>query len=359
MGGADEVLQQLQDGSFHEAVKSARDRGALALPEDVGRLFSTRGSDRKPQPDASSSDEGPSQLHQLAVAMREGLTMEHHKEEASHRIRERRSFSFRDGVQWLLENRKELCPSEMHAVNILADLQGSQMLTIPNESLVADHQSSGRISAETPLSEELLVSHPGLSLQWVHWLPHPTKLGQPLNVHFRWFGSSRAAVEVSSDLRRLALKLYDAHMTRDGKRIDYEAMERDDAFDAFVNATAELQKVDVYGLDRAEALSFWINIYNALIVHAMAVFGVGKNPLARLTWFDKVRYEIGGRVYSANDIEHGVLRGNKPSPASPFSLLGLSSLASPTFRSPDPRRSLAMQPVDPRIHFALNCGAGK
>ena len=33
---------------------------------------------------------------------------------------------------------------------------------------------------------------------------------------------------------------------------------------------------------------------------------------ARLRWFDSISYLIGGRRFSSNDIEHGVLRGNKP-----------------------------------------------
>ncbi len=40
---------------------------------------------------------------------------------------------------------------------------------------------------------------------------------------------------------------------------------------------------------------------------------------------------------AANDIEHGVLRGNAASPASPFVLVGLPQLAGKTFRKGDPR----------------------
>jgi len=43
----------------------------------------------------------------------------------------------------------------------------------------------------------------------------------------------------------------------------------------------------------------------------------------------------------ANDIEHGVLRGNAASPASPFVLLGLPQLAGRTFKAGDPRLAQA------------------
>jgi hypothetical protein len=50
---------------------------------------------------------------------------------------------------------------------------------------------------------------------------------------------------------------------------------------------------------------------------------------------------------SADDIEHGILRGNRRTPTVPF----------PPFSRDDPRLALALDLPDPRIHFALVCGA--
>ena len=61
-------------------------------------------------------------------------------------------------------------------------------------------------------------------------------------------------------------------------------------------------------------MAFFINIYNALIVHATIVKGVPDDTFKRLKFFDEAKYDIGGLQYSANDIEHGVLRSNRPSP---------------------------------------------
>jgi Protein of unknown function, DUF547 len=60
----------------------------------------------------------------------------------------------------------------------------------------------------------------------------------------------------------------------------------------------------------------------------------------RLAWFGAVRYNIGGMEFSCNDIEHGVLRGNAPSPASLGVLLGRPRWASNTFKKKDPRARL-------------------
>ena len=69
----------------------------------------------------------------------------------------------------------------------------------------------------------------------------------------------------------------------------------------------------------------------------MVVFGPATGTFQRLAWFAKINYIIGGLQYSSNDMEHGVLRGNKPSPANPLSLIGLSQLAPLTFKRGDPR----------------------
>ena len=58
-------------------------------------------------------------------------------------------------------------------------------------------------------------------------------------------------------------------------------------------------------------------------------------------------YNIGGLVYSLDEIEHGVLRMNKGHP----------NAGKQEFADADPRAQVALTSLDPRIHFALNCGA--
>lgn len=82
---------------------------------------------------------------------------------------------------------------------------------------------------------------------------------------------------MSEGLRQLILRLYDKHLTADGKALDYEALKRDPVFKTYAKATAELQKVEIAPLDREERMAFFINIYNAVVVHALAVFGPASN----------------------------------------------------------------------------------
>ncbi len=82
---------------------------------------------------------------------------------------------------------------------------------------------------------------------------------------------------MSESLRQIILRLYDKHLASDGKALNYKALKQDPVFKTYVNATAELQRVDVVSLNREERMAFFINIYNAVVVHALAVFGPASN----------------------------------------------------------------------------------
>merc|ERR1711915_665150 len=94
-------------------------------------------------------------------------------------------------------------------------------------------------------------------------------------------------------------------------------------------------------------LAFGINLYNLMIKYAFMKVGIPKNVQARSDFFNNVKFNIGGDILSFNDLEHGILRGNRKPPSS-FSV---------PFSADDHRARLSLKEVDCRIHFALNCGA--
>ncbi|HEY3187249.1 MAG TPA: DUF547 domain-containing protein [Solirubrobacteraceae bacterium] len=98
---------------------------------------------------------------------------------------------------------------------------------------------------------------------------------------------------------------------------------------------------------RGARLAFWINVYNALVLHAIVGLGVRRSVARAWNFFGRVAYRIDGAVFSPDDVEHGVLRGNRRRVLPPLRPFGTR----------DPRRRLALSPLDPRIHFAINCGA--
>ena len=94
-------------------------------------------------------------------------------------------------------------------------------------------------------------------------------------------------------------------------------------------------------------LAFWINLYNALLLQRLRLRPMRGSVLRHPRLFSTAAYDVGGHEYSLNLIEHGVLRCNRRPPY---------RLRRP-LRGADPRRGAAPSRLDPRIHFALNCGA--
>jgi glutaredoxin len=342
IGGATELLHGLEDGTLSQLIARAESSGSPALPFQVEQAL--RAGEGGDSTSSASNETARAEAESLQVLK----TLAEEMQQAGVGTADSRpfpgAFRLRQGVE-RLQVMRGMTVEE--AIDVIGKMQATQIVTLVNGS---DPQTTVTAAAGN-LPPETAV------LRWVSLCPWPSRLDQSLNAHFRWFGPARPGVEVSADLRSAVLGLYGRHMTEDGRKINYKAMSQDPDFKSFVTAAAELQAVDVRSLDREQGLSFWINVYNALIVHATATFGPATNALARLRWFDGVSYEIGGYKFSANDIEHGVLRGNAPSPASPLSLLGFGKWARKTFASDDPRLSLSCATVDPRIHFALNCGA--
>jgi len=155
---------------------------------------------------------------------------------------------------------------------------------------------------------------------------------------------------LSEELRRAVLQCYDQFLSADGRAVDYTKMASSPLFtNNYVGLTPELQRVKVELLSHEEKLAFFINIYNALVVHATVVAGHPKSIWQRYRFFSKYGYIIGGLFYSLNDIEHGVLRCDRPAPTSFFSRR--------YFWASDPRREVSLSTLDPRVHFALVCGA--
>ena len=93
--------------------------------------------------------------------------------------------------------------------------------------------------------------------------------------------------------------------------MDYRGISGSAEFERYVKLTTELQRVDIAGSSREEKLSFFINIYNALVIHANIVRGPPSNLWQRYKFFNTMQYIIGGQVYSLQDIENGVLRANR------------------------------------------------
>ena len=97
---------------------------------------------------------------------------------------------------------------------------------------------------------------------------------------------------------------------------------------------------------REEQLAFWINIYNGTIQYLL-----NQQPELwerRSNLFGGKRMTIAGELLSPEMIEHGIIRGTEGK-------LGLGFI--PQLFPNKFERTFQIRKGDPRVHFALNCGA--
>lgn len=119
---------------------------------------------------------------------------------------------------------------------------------------------------------------------------------------------------------------------------------RDAAVNAAVTALATASPADV-PTDPTARRALWIDAYNVLTLHSLRAHP-GGTALATVWRCATSRYDVCGVPLTLDQIEHGLLRDDHPAPWRPWRPLG-------------PRHPAAAWrvPLDPRIHFALNCGA--
>ena len=166
-------------------------------------------------------------------------------------------------------------------------------------------------------------------------------------------GADTDAAETAATLQRCMLELMDEFVTERGVR--YGALRGSTQFAQFLVTAGELAGLPADALDSGapEPLrkAFWINLYNCLVMHGTVAVGTPADAAARSEFFSGrsgVAYTVAGCRLSLDDIEHGVLRCDTTPPGG----------AAPPFGADDARRRFCLAPpIDPRLHFALNCGA--
>jgi hypothetical protein len=135
----------------------------------------------------------------------------------------------------------------------------------------------------------------------------------------------------------------------DKERLTYAAR----ALRNFRLLVEQLEKVDPGKMTQDEKLAFWINVYNALMMHAYLAYGIPRNRLKRLSLLQKAAYKVGLYSISAQTIEHSILgfRSNRPAQ-------WLQALLNPgtKFKLGDERWAYALQTPEPSVCFALCCG---
>ena len=163
--------------------------------------------------------------------------------------------------------------------------------------------------------------------------------------------SGVGSVSLIEDLRQHMLKMKAEAMSADGGKVDYAALKRSPLFKKYFELVSQLKFFRLESLDAAQKKAALLNLYNSLIIDAVInnLLDTNGGTLARLKLYASASYNVGGILFSLNDIENGLLRCNRKS------AVPLTSL--PFRKEDDPRRKLMLPECDARVHFALNCAA--
>ncbi|MGA1789890.1 MAG: glycoside hydrolase family 15 protein [bacterium] len=154
--------------------------------------------------------------------------------------------------------------------------------------------------------------------------------------------------EIAPKLKRMINILRGAFFDTKRGRVAYEQMAHSKVYKEYLELSNNLKSLDLDSLkDRKERLAFWINLYNAIVIHGVIELGIRDSVKEVRNFFRVIHYQIGKSLFSPDDIEHGILRGNRRPPNAIFKL----------FKGRDRRLKQVISPIEPRVHFALVCAS--
>ncbi|MDY6839313.1 MAG: DUF547 domain-containing protein [Thermodesulfobacteriota bacterium] len=157
-----------------------------------------------------------------------------------------------------------------------------------------------------------------------------------------------APSQLAGALMRSIKGLRDAFYDTTRGRVDYQALRQSAQYAQYRLLANGLRRLDLSRLvGRREKLAFWVNLYNTIVVDGIVSLDIKRSVQEAPELFSHVKYAVGEHLFSADDMEHGILRSN----ARPWLHLRRQ------FGPADPRKAWLLKPSEPRIHFALVCGS--
>ncbi|KAL5232156.1 hypothetical protein ABZP36_030932 [Zizania latifolia] len=155
-------------------------------------------------------------------------------------------------------------------------------------------------------------------------------------------GEPKTAAAVGGRMTKIMLAILEAYASDDGRHLDYSRIAASEEFRRYANLVQDLQRVDMSALPAEERLPFFLNLHNAMAIHAV-VRVCQPGAVDRRSFFSDFQYVVGGHPYSLATIKNGILRSNRRQPY---------TIAKP-FGSSDKRLELAQGKVNPLVHFGL------
>ncbi|SNZ06291.1 Trehalase [Persephonella hydrogeniphila] len=86
--------------------------------------------------------------------------------------------------------------------------------------------------------------------------------------------------------------------------VDYRRIKLSPEYKLFQNIAGKLQKFDLSSLKESERKSFWVNIYNMMVIDFILKMKIKRTVKEVEGFFTKIKYNINGKNYSLTDIEN-------------------------------------------------------
>ncbi|KAL9231619.1 hypothetical protein vseg_006821 [Gypsophila vaccaria] len=129
--------------------------------------------------------------------------------------------------------------------------------------------------------------------------------------------------------------------------------EIDPMLQKFSSQVRRLELINPRKLKHEEKLAFWINVHNALVMHAYLVYGISQIKLKRMSLLLKAAYNIGGHTVSIGMIQNFILGSRLPFLGQWLLQLFHRNTKS---RTRDDSNFFATDHPEPLSYFALSCG---
>nr|GMD69980.1 uncharacterized protein LOC109185933 [Ipomoea batatas] len=156
----------------------------------------------------------------------------------------------------------------------------------------------------------------------------------------------KTAAALGLRLSKIMSAILETYASEDRRHLDYMGISNSEEFRRYISLAQDLQRVNIETLSANDLLAFFLNLYNAMAIHAVIRVGHPGGMLDRRPFFADFQYIVGGYPYSLSAIKDGILRNNK---RAPFSL-------TKPFGSGDKRLEMAFPKLNPLIHFGV-CNA--
>lgn len=153
----------------------------------------------------------------------------------------------------------------------------------------------------------------------------------------------KPAAEISLRLAKLMFAILESYASDDRHHVDYLAISKSEEFRRYLKLIQGLHRIETSALSPIEKLAFFLNLHNAMVIHAVIRIGHPEGLMDRKSFMSDFQYLIGGQAFSISAIKNGILRSNRRPPY---------AFVKP-FINGDKRLELALPSVNPLIHFGL------